>query len=172
MVTITLVGVMAALALPRVFQTYSAGKLNAATDRLRAGLEEALSVVDAKTANGTPRFPSGRCSLRLGPEGWEAATGSVDLPCLPEGKGAINDGIGLASTPTLRQTFPSELTINSRDNSVRASSDGMAVLSASDSSLQRCLVLDPVLGTVRLGKYEGGQTGALNLNDCVADASL
>jgi hypothetical protein len=117
------------------------------------------------------RFPTGRCSISLNASGWSDASGSSDPPCLVNGEGDIDDGLGLGA-PQLRHTFPASLTIQNSDSNQRASDGGMAVLSSSDSQLQRCLVLDPVLGMVRLGRYQGARNGALNLNDCVGDVSL
>lgn len=167
MVTVSLVGVIAVLGIPRALQAYSAAKLNTSANRLHMALERAFQMVDLKA-----RFPTGRCSISLSSSGWTDASGSSDPPCLANGEGDINDGLGLSSTTQLRHTFPASLTIQSSDSNQRASDGGMAVLSSSDSQLQRCLVLDPVLGMVRLGRYQGAQSGALNLNDCVADVSL
>ena len=165
-VTVSMVGAIAVLGIPRAFQAYSAAKLNTSTNRLHMALERAIQMVDLKD-----RFPTGRCSISLNASGWGDASGSSDPPCLVNGEGDIDDGLGLG-TPQLRHTFPASLTIQNSDSNQRASDGGMAVLSSSDSQLQRCLVLDPVLGMVRLGRYQGARNGALNLNDCVGDVSL
>ena len=176
-VTVTLVSMMAVLTVPRITQSYAVNQLNAATDRLRIGLERAILEVDSHE-----RFPGDRCSLGLGAEGWQAVPGSTDPACLRNGEGTLNDGTGLASTTQLRYKFLDALTINSNDSGqqTRVSSGGIgiAVLSASGTATKRCLVLESVLGTVRLGTYQGvlsttvGQNDSLNPDNCVADASL
>lgn len=166
LVTVAIIGVIALLGIPRVYQTYTAAQLNAAADRLHTALEKAIQRVDLKD-----RFPGGSCSMSLSASGWITSANASDY-CLDIGDGELNEGIGISKTLTLRHTFPATLIIYDIDKNQRASEGGMAVLSSNSSSLQRCLVLDPVLGMVRLGRYQGSPSGTLNLNDCIADESL
>jgi len=158
-VSVALAGLLAVLSLPRVMQVYASQKLDMALNRLEIGLESALQKADKE----------GTCSLSLSADGWTSRAQSGLPACLNSGVGDLNDGLGLGATPQLRHNFAQELIVYSIDSSPRLSSGGMAVLTARDAQMQRCLVVEPLLGVVRAGRYQGNENDELREDQCSPD---
>lgn len=159
--SIGLIWLMIVLLTPRSAQIIPLTKLELATSRLAAGLTKAMRKADN----------DGSCSISLSNEGWGQLEDAGVRWCLDEGQGSIGPGVGLGVTGQLRHNFPTPavLTINPRGSDPRVSQGGIIVLSMSDTNLQRCLVLEPVLGLLRVGRYAGTTTGDVQLDQCIAD---
>lgn len=163
-ITISLISVVTSLSAPSLYETYMRQKVDSASRRISPGLERALAAAEE----------DGDCSLSLSSAGWTAAGGSSLPLCVSRDTGVLATGLGIASDVQLRHTFPAALTFyGSKSQADRsASAAGMAVLSAQGTRLQRCVVLAPTLGLVRLGSYEGNVNTSLSEASCTADRTL
>ena len=162
MLSVAVLGILASLVMPPAQDSLARQRLEAASRQLGMGLERARARAEER---GQP------CGLSLGLQGWIAPTdGAGSLPaCLGDNNEPLNTGIGIADALKLRHTFPAVLRISSNGLVLDG---GTAVLSDSGTSLQRCLVMAPPLGIVRLGRYQGSIDGELNSSACLPDPTL
>lgn len=162
MLSVAVLGILAGLVMPPAHDRLARQRLEAASRQLGMGLERARARAEER---GQP------CGLSLSPQGWIApADGAGNLPaCLGDAAEPLNTGIGIADALKLRHTFPTVLRISGNGLVLDG---GTAVLGEAGTSLQRCLVMAPPLGVVRLGRYQGPSDGDLNSSACLPDPTL
>ena len=158
LVAVTVLGLLAALALDGGQRSLARMRVETATRRLGWGLEQARQQAQNL---GQP------CALELGPSGWREPSCGM----LPGCGGAVADGAAPQETSgvTLQHNLPAALRFSSNGLVLDG---GTVVVSASGTELRRCLVMSLPLGVVRLGRYEGAEGSALSSSACVADGAL
>lgn len=160
--TTALVFLLVVTLMPRTPQIIPDQKLDLAISRLAVGLTKAMRKADS----------SGSCSIRLSTDGWE---GWGNNPCLEPGQGSINPGTGQNLSAQLRHNIPAPgvLTINPipSDPRIPIANPEQRILiavSVGGTSQQRCLVLEPGPGLIRIGRYqESTADGEPQLNQCI-----
>lgn len=161
-VTVALVLLLVVTLMPRTQQIIPDQKLELAISRLAVELTKAMRKADR----------SGSCGIRLSTDGWE---GWGNNPCLEPGQGSLNPGNGQNLNAQLRHNIPAPgiLTINPIPSDPRvpiAAPEQRIVIAVSvgGASQQRCLVLEPGPGLIRIGRYqESTADGEPQLNHCV-----
>ena len=141
-VRIAIVGLLAVLGWTGGSETLARQRLEAATRRLDQGIQRGRAEAQKL---GRP------CGLSLWPEGWAPPASSSLPPCLQTLE-TLKEPIA-AGEVKLVHNFPAVLRFSSNGLVLDG---GTAVLSASGTSLQRCLVMALPLGITRLGRYRGG----------------
>ena len=142
LVGLAIVGLLAAMGLSGGSETLARQRLEAATRRLDQGIQRGRAEAQKL---GRP------CGLSLQPQGWAApAQGSLS-PCLQTLE-RLREPIDAAEV-RLVHNFPPVLRFSSNGLVLDG---GTAVLSASGTSLQRCLVMALPLGITRLGRFRDG----------------
>lgn len=140
LIAATCVATIALLGMSQAASTLSQERVESATRRLAAGLEQArLAAVRSGQA----------CGLRLGEKGWEPPLTAA----LPGCRGPLPlEGGGLDGDPIqLQHNLP---------DPVRFSANGLVIdggtvrIAAVGSTLVRCLVISLPLGVVRLGRWQ------------------
>jgi prepilin-type N-terminal cleavage/methylation domain-containing protein len=142
LVGIAIVGLLAVLGWTGGSETLARQRLEAATRRLDQGIQRGRAEAQKL---GRP------CGLSLQPEGWAPPAASSLPPCLQTLE-TLKEPIA-AGEVKLVHNFPAVLRFSSNGLVLDG---GTAVLSASGTSLQRCLVMALPLGITRLGRYRGG----------------
>ena len=142
LVGIAIVGLLAGLGWSWGSETLARQRLEAATRRLDQGIQRGRAEAQKL---GRP------CGLSLRPEGWAPPASSSLPPCLQTLE-TLKEPIA-AGEVKLVHNFPAVLRFSSNGLVLDG---GTAVLSASGTSLQRCLVMALPLGITRLGRYRGG----------------
>ncbi|MBW0174267.1 MAG: GspH/FimT family pseudopilin [Vulcanococcus sp.] len=142
LVGIAIVGLLAVLGWSGGSETLARQRLEAATRRLDQGIQRGRAEAQKL---GRP------CGLSLRPEGWAPPAASSLPPCLQTLE-TLKEPIA-AGEVKLVHNFPAVLRFSSNGLVLDG---GTAVLSASGTSLQRCLVMALPLGITRLGRYRGG----------------
>jgi prepilin-type N-terminal cleavage/methylation domain-containing protein len=168
LVTLALLGLLAALALPSGQAQLGRRRLELSTQLLLQGLERARSEAERR---GEP------CGLSLGNQGWRQPVAGDLPPCpLADAAGvAPQDGAGGellspdGSAVSLVHNFPGLLRVSANGLVLDG---GTAVLSAPGTDLRRCLVMALPLGVVRLGRYTADPAAGINSTACVPDPSL
>jgi Tfp pilus assembly protein FimT len=141
-VGIAIVGLLAVLGWRGGSETLARQRLEAATRRLDQGIQRGRAEAQKL---GRP------CGLSLRPEGWAPPAANSLPPCLQTLE-TLKEPIA-AGEVKLVHNFPAVLRFSSNGLVLDG---GTAVLSASATSLQRCLVMALPLGITRLGRYRGG----------------
>lgn len=158
LVTVSVLALLAAMALRDGGETLARQRLEAASRRLAIGIEQGRAAAEA---SGRP------CALELGAHGWQAPAGG-ELPACAAPLAGLDEGVEPAGV-ALHHNLPA---------AVRFSSNGLAldggtvVLSSAGTPLRRCLVIALPLGIVRLGRYGGTGEGAPNSAACGPDPTL
>lgn len=153
LVTVLVLGLMAAVGMGSVGRTLARTRVEAATRQLAVELEAARSSAEAA---GTP------CAVALTPQGWTQDQASALPPCR------------LAEAAALQQVKLS----HNLAGPLRIASNGLlldggtVVVAAAGSDLQRCLVVSLPLGVVRIGRSKGAAGAPPRSSDCVVDPSL
>ena len=120
-------------------------RLDAATRRLEQGIERGRAEAQQHDQ---------ACGLSLVEQGWAPPQGGGLPACLPT-REELQDPLVMAiGEVQLSHNFPAVLRF-SRNGLVL--DGGTAVLQASGTPVQRCLVMSPPLGITRVGGYLGGQ---------------
>ena len=158
LVTLAVLGILAAFTLPSGVEALARQRLEAATRRLSQGLELARAEAEQR------RSP---CVLSLKAEGWQAGV-AADLPGCADAAVALTEP-GLAGDLRVVHNLPAALRFSSNGLVLDG---GTVVLSAAGTALRRCLVLAPPLGVVRLGRYQADPAAGLSSTACVPDPSL
>lgn len=160
LVSVALLGILTSLAMPAAHDGLARQRLEAAGRQLGMGLERARAQAEQQ---GSP------CGISLGPQGWSAPADNALPACLGEELEPLRTGIGIADDLKLRHTFPAVLRISANGLVLDG---GTAVLSDSGTDLQRCLVMAPPLGVVRIGRYHGKTDAEPNSAACLPDPTL
>ncbi|MBW0166388.1 MAG: GspH/FimT family pseudopilin [Vulcanococcus sp.] len=142
LVGIAIVGLLAVLGWTGGSETLARQRLEAATRRLDQGIQRGRAEAQKL---GRP------CGLSLQPEGWAPPAASSLPPCLQTLE-TLKEPIATGEVK-LVHNFPAVLRFSSNGLVLDG---GTAVLSASGTSLQRCLVMALPIGITRLGRYRGG----------------
>ena len=142
LVGISIVGLLAALGWSAGSETLARHRLEAATHLLDQGIHRGRAEAQKL---GRP------CGLSLQPEGWSSPSASSLPPCLQTLQ-SLKEPIAPGEVQ-LVHNFPDVLRFT-RNGLVL--DGGTAVLSASGTTLQRCLVMALPLGVTRLGRYRSG----------------
>ena len=150
LVGVAIVGLLAALGWSGGSETLARQRLESATRRLDQGIQRGRAEAQKL---GRP------CGLSLSSQGWMPPGGGVLSPCLQTLE-SLKEPIA-AGEVRLSHNFPAVLRFSSNGLVLDG---GTAVLQASGTSLQRCLVMALPLGITRLGRYLGGR--------CEPDPSL
>jgi len=158
LVAVTVLGLLAALALDGGQRSLARMRVETATRRLGWGLEQARQQAQNL---GQP------CALELGPSGWREPSGGM----LPGCGGAVADGAAPQETSgvTLQHNLPAALRFSSNGLVLDG---GTVVVSAPGTDLRRCLVMSLPLGVVRLGRYAGAPGAAPSSSACRAEEAL
>ncbi|WP_162040071.1 pilus assembly FimT family protein [Gloeothece citriformis] len=172
LVTLALVGILASLGLPNLFSANSINDLNNETKLLKSILDNSQ----------TQAISRGRvCQLELIADNIiRDITDYKNSPlkdCLSDGEIVTLDGQTMKQIKLLEGL---ELTSNLNDNKIKFSFQGMIagnltnsankpatiVLSKPDINSKKCLIIYPIIGTVRVGNYIGNNHhSGLILND-------
>lgn len=120
-------------------------RLDAATRRLEQGIERGRAEAQQ---HDQP------CGLSLVEQGWAPPQGGGLPACLPTREGLQDPLVMAIGEVQLSHNFPAVLRF-SRNGLVL--DGGTAVLQASGTTLQSCLVMSPPLGITRVGRYQEGQ---------------
>jgi prepilin-type N-terminal cleavage/methylation domain-containing protein len=142
LVALAIAGLLAVLGWSGGRETLVRQRLEAATRRLDQGIQRGRAEAQKL---GRP------CGLSLQPEGWEPPAASSLAPCLQTLQ-SLKEPIA-AGEVQLTHNFPAVLRFSSNGLVLDG---GTAVLSASGTTLQRCLVMALPLGITRLGRYRSG----------------
>ena len=145
LVTIAVVGLLAALGWSGGRDTLARQRLEAATRRLDQGIQRGRAEAQKL---GQP------CGLSLQAQGWAPPAHSSLPPCLQTLE-TLKDPIAPGDVQ-LVHNFPPVLRFGSNGLVLDG---GTAVLSASGTTLQRCLVMALPLGITRVGRYRNGGCG-------------
>lgn len=159
LVAVAVLGLLAALALGGGQSSLARMRVEAASRRLSAGLEQARQQAQSL---GQP------CALELGPTGWREPSGG-SLPACAAAVGAIEEGAPGAAGATLAHNLPAALRFSSNGLVLDG---GTVVIAAAGTALRRCLVVSLPLGVVRLGRYTGPQAAPPSSSACLADGAL
>ncbi len=158
MVGVSVLGVLASLALLAGSETLAQQRLEAATRRLAQGLERGRAEAEER---GRP------CGLSLGAGGWEEPAGGELEPC-SSGVRSLDEGVE-PGVVALRHTLPPVLRFSSNGLVLDG---GTVVLTSAGTALRRCLVMALPLGVVRLGRYAGAADGPPESAACQPDPEL
>ncbi len=152
LVAVSLLGLLASLALAGGQRSLAQMRVETATRRLGWGLEQARQ--RAQTL-GEP------CALELGPSGWrEPGGGSLPGCDLTPDDGAADPRVAL------QHNLPAALRVSSNGLVLDG---GTVVVSAEGTELRRCLVVSLPLGVARLGRYTGAEGTAPSSSACRAE---
>lgn len=158
MVTVALLGLMAALGLGGSSEQLARLQVDAAARRLVVGIERGR---DAAERTGQ------ECALELNPDGWFGRANAVSLACVG------------ADTPLTESFLPSNLLVGSSfSGALRFTANGLAidggtvVVGHVDTTLVRCLVISPPLGVMRVGRYAGALMASPKAEQCLPDPLL
>lgn len=150
LVGIAILGLLASLGWSGGRESLARQRLEAATRRLDQGIQRGRAEAQKQ----------GRaCGLSLHPSGWAPPERSTLPPCMQTLEN-LQEPIA-AGEVALVHNFPAVLRFSSNGLVLDG---GTAVLSASGTTLQRCLVMALPLGITRLGRYRAGS--------CEPDPSL
>ncbi len=158
LVGVTVLAVLAGLALMAGGETLARQGVEAATRRLAQGIERARAEAEER---GRP------CGLSLGAGGWEAPAPGGLAPCAQAVR-SLDEGVE-QGTVQLNQTLPPVLRFSSNGLVLDG---GTVVLSSGGTPLRRCLVMALPLGVVRLGRYGGPVGAAPDSAACLPDPTL
>jgi prepilin-type N-terminal cleavage/methylation domain-containing protein len=142
LVGIAIVGLLAVLGWSGGSETLARQRLEAATRRLDQGIQRGRAEAQKL---GHP------CGLSLQPQGWAPPAQSSLAPCLQTLE-SLKEPLA-AGEVQLTHNFPAVLRFSSNGLVLDG---GTAVLSATGTTLQRCLVMALPLGITRLGRYRQG----------------
>lgn len=142
LVVIAIVGVLAGMGWNGGRETIARQQLQAATRRLDQGLQRARAEAQKQ---GRP------CGMSLVSQGWAPPAQSSLPPCLQTLE-SVKEPIA-AGDVQLAHNFPPVLRFSSNGLVLDG---GTAVISASGTTEQRCLVMALPLGITRLGRYRSG----------------
>jgi prepilin-type N-terminal cleavage/methylation domain-containing protein len=159
LISVAVLGVLASLSLPSAQETLARQRLEAASRTLGMELEQARSQAEK---NGSA------CGLSLSPQGWAVPASSSLQACLSSSSG-LDTGIGISNDIQLIHTFPAVLRVSSNGLVLDG---GTAVLRTGGTTMQRCLVMAPPLGVVRVGRYMGAAGAEPTSAACIPDPSL
>lgn len=159
LVGITVLGILAAMALMAGGETLAIQRLEAATRRLAQGIERGRAQA---AEQGQP------CAMSLGATGWEAPGSGGAPPACGQGLRSLDEGVGSGSVH-VRHNLPAAVRFTSNG---LALDGGTVVLSSEGTELRRCLVMALPLGVVRLGRYGGAEGGAPESSACRPDPAL
>ena len=164
LVAVAVLSLLASLSFGSGQRSLARMRVEAASRRLTAGLEQARLQAQQQ---GQP------CALELGPTGWREPSGGSLPGCLAASGAAAGDASGDAAELGAGVTLAHNLA-----GALRLSSNGLVldggtvVLAAAGTELRRCLVVSLPLGVVRLGRYTGAEGAAPSSAACRADGGL
>jgi prepilin-type N-terminal cleavage/methylation domain-containing protein len=158
LVGISVIGLLAGLAFNTGGETLARQRLEAGARRLGQGIELARSEAQRQ---GDP------CGLSLRDEGWGAPNGGDLRPCTRTLE-RLQEPID-ATALQVSHNFPPALRFSSNGLVLDG---GTVVLSATGTSLRRCLVMALPLGVVRQGRYQADPAAGISSSACVVDPSL
>ncbi len=144
LVGVAVLGLLISLGWRGGMEALARQRLDAATRRLELGIERGRAEAQQHDQ---------ACGLSLVEEGWAPPQGGGLPACLPSREGLMDPLVIAIGEVQLNHNFPAVLRF-SRNGLVL--DGGTAVLAASGTSVQRCLVMSPPLGITRLGRYQGG----------------
>ena len=166
LVGVSIVGLLAVLALNSGGEVVARQRLEASARSLGQGIEGARREAIRR---GQP------CGLTLGPGGWQAPTGGELASCTGSQKPGRNsrDNSWLDASDLegleLLHNLPAVVRFSSNGLVLDG---GTVVLGARGTALRRCLVMALPLGIVRVGRYRGLPSQGPNSSLCEVDGSL
>lgn len=143
LVGVVILGLLASLGWRGGSEVLARQRLEVAMRRLDQGIQRGRAEAQKL---GQP------CGLRLEPEGWRPPEASELAPCLRTLEG-LQEPIA-AGDVQLAHNFPGVLRFSSNGLVLDG---GTAVVQASGTTAQRCLVMALPLGITRIGRYEASQ---------------
>ena len=149
LVTVSVLGLLASLALAGGQRSLARMRVETTSRRLGWGLEQARRQAQIL---GQP------CALELGPSGWRQPSGGSLPGC---GEADVELQPHEATGVVIGSNLPGALRFSSNGLVLDG---GTAVLSASGTTVQRCLVMALPLGITRMGRYRS--------SSCEPDPSL
>ncbi len=147
MITVVIVGIIAAIAVPSFLGLLSRIRLEGALQQLLGAINETqrLAMVRGKS-----------CRINIDPNTKKITANSAG--CLLSNRN-LNDEI------TVRSNFTgtTNITFSYKGSTTRA---GTIVLSSDNTDLQKCFVIALGTGIKRIGDYTGSKTGAVAYTNC------
>jgi len=147
LVTLVIVGVIAAIASPNFFGMLSRYRLEGALQQLLGAINETqrLAMVRGKS-----------CRININPSTHKITANSP---------GCLLSDRNLDDSITIRSNFTgsTNITFSYKGSTTRM---GTIVLSSDHTDLQKCFVISLGTGIKRVGDYEGSKTGSLDYTKC------
>jgi prepilin-type N-terminal cleavage/methylation domain-containing protein len=140
LIVVVIIGILSAIATPSVLAHYAVTKLNNSLEILQSSLE--LSQAEAMKTSKS-------CTVNI-PDGSGSELTTTCSAGLSNNTFELDDEITVSSdlSGTPKRVIYSFKGTTNADNTI--------TLSSANTSLQKCLVISPVVGLIRTGNMEGG----------------
>lgn len=151
LVALVIAGILAAVAVPNILGWYRRTQVNDAIQQVEGAIKEAQREAIRRSTTCTVNLPT---------------SGTTDATITASPSGCLSTGNRTLNRVILRHNFsPATVAFTFKGNT---SSGGTLVLAPADTAIvnQKCLVLAPGIGLMRVGDYANSDTTGTSAGNC------